>query len=79
MSSPKRKRARPIESVELKLTFKADGEALGQIGSRFPSAVLKHGACEVVVRGETPAEVAEKAKEILEFVREASRQSKGFK
>ncbi len=74
MSSPKRNRAKPIESVELKLAFKADMEALRRIMTEIPSAVMREGSCEVVIRGETPAEVVERVKKMLEVLR-----SKGFK
>jgi hypothetical protein len=69
MSSPKRRRASPIESVELKVTFRVDRETARRIKEIVPSAVLRSGVCEVVIEAEAPAEVADRAKEILEKVR----------
>lgn len=79
MRSPRQGRDRPIESVELKLTFRADRELLDRILKKFPSAVLRQGACEVVIRGEAPADVADRVKEMLDAFRGAANQSKGFK
>jgi hypothetical protein len=76
MNSPKQKRDRPIESVELKLTFNVSREAFDLIREKFPSVVLGQGACEVVIRREAPAVVANTAKEMLDFVREAVGQSR---
>lgn len=69
MSSPRRRHASPIESVELKVTFRADRETARRIKESVPSAVLRNGVCEVVIEGKAPAEVADRAKEILEKVR----------
>lgn len=73
MSSPKRRRDRPIESVSLKLTFMADKGAFERVRKKVPSAVLKDGKCEVVIGGEAPAEVAKKAKKVLEAVSQSKR------
>jgi hypothetical protein len=71
MNSPRQKPDRPIESVELKLTFSADREVLGRVREKFPSVVSRQGGCEVVIRQEAPATVANTAKEVLDAVREA--------
>jgi len=70
MSSPRRKRGRPIESVELKLKFSESSEAFDRIREKFPSVVLRNGACEVVIRREAPAIVAKTAKDMLGAVSE---------
>jgi hypothetical protein len=74
MSSPKQRLGRPVESVELKLTFRADKETCHRIRKEIPSAVFRAGKCEVVIRGEVPTEVAKRAKMMLEAAL-----SKGFK
>ncbi len=79
MSSHRRSPDRPIESVVLRVTFRADRDTIDRIREAVPSAVLKDGACEIVVRGGGPSEVAERAKEILEKVRAIVRPTKGFK
>ncbi len=69
MNSPRRRQDRPIESVELKITFRGDREKNNRIMELVPGAVLRGGVCEVRVEGEQPSEVAEKARAILEKVR----------
>ncbi len=69
MTSPRRRHDGPIESVALKITFRADRETNVRIKELVPSAVLRRGVCEVKIEGEEPSEVAEKARLILEKVR----------
>jgi len=47
--------------------------------SLIPGSALKSGAYVVKVRGEQPAEVADRAREVLEKVRSLTAASKGFK
>jgi hypothetical protein len=44
-----------------------------------PSAVLKNGTCTLSIEGEQPRDVADRALEILEKIRDVTRSSKGFK
>lgn len=71
MTSPRRKRDRPIESVALKITFRAGKEASEKIRLQFPGAKVRGGVCEVRIEGERPGEVAEQAKVLLERVRKS--------
>ena len=71
MTSPRRRPDRPIESVELKITFRADRATSARIKEVFPSAVLRNGACELRIEGEQPGEVADKARVALEKLRTA--------
>jgi hypothetical protein len=69
LTSPRRRRDRPIESVALKITFRADRERTAKIREVVPSAVIRDGVCEVKIEAEQPAEVAEKARVLLEKIR----------
>jgi len=77
-SSPRRKPDRPIESVELRVSFQSDRTTASAIRKLFPSAALKKGVCEIELAGETPGEVADKVKELLEFAKTA-KSPKAFK
>jgi len=68
-TSPKQKPDRPIESVALKIRFRADGETGARIRELVPSAVVRRGVCEVTIEAEHPAEVAEQARILLEKIR----------
>ena len=68
-TSPRQKHGRPIESVELRITFRGDRSTSAKIKELFPGVVVRGGICEVTVEGEEPAEVAEKARTILERIR----------
>ena len=69
MTSPRRRQDRPIESVALKITFRADRETTRRIKELVPSAVLRKGSCEVSIEADGPSEVAAQAKGILEKIR----------
>ena len=77
--SPRQKSGRPIESVELKVSFKVSAATARKIKERYPSASIRQGGCSVVMSGENPAEVAAMAKELLEKVREVVASTKDFK
>jgi hypothetical protein len=69
MTLSKRRQPRPIESVELKIAFKADRETAARIKRAVPSAVLRGGGCEVVIEGTETEEVADSARDLLEKLR----------
>ncbi len=69
MTSPRRSQGNPVESVELKITFRGDRETNGRIKELVPGAVVRGGVCEVRIEGGEPDEVAEKARAVLEKVR----------
>ncbi len=79
MTSLRRSHDRPIESVELRITFRTDRATAAKIRESIPGAVLRNGGCEVKVEGEEPGEVAERAREILEKLRGVVQAPKGFK
>ena len=66
---PRPRRGRPIESVELSVVFRTDRITAERIKDLVPSVNLRSSGCEVVIKGENPGEVAERAKEILDKVR----------
>jgi len=70
---------RPIESVELRISFRADRATAEAIKRMIPSAVLRNGVCVLKIEGEQPGDVADKAREILEKIRGMAGPSKGFK
>ena len=69
MTSPRRRLDRPIEAVELRITFRADRATSKKIKEAIPSARMKDGGCEVRIEAREPGEVAERAKEMLERIR----------
>jgi hypothetical protein len=69
MTSRRQKPDRPILFVELKIAFKADKKATAAIRQSFPSAKVHNGLCEVKIESKGPAEVADKARELLEMIR----------
>ncbi len=71
MTSPRRRQDRPIRSVALKIVFRAGKDARAKIRQVEPSAKFRQGSCEVRIDGDHPAEVAEKARAILETIRTA--------
>jgi len=79
LTLPRRRRDRPIASVELRISFRPDKKSMEAMKSLIPGSALKSGAYVVKVRGEQPAEVADRAREVLEKVRSLTAASKGFK
>ena len=69
---PRRRPGRPVESVALKITFRADRGTTDRIKELVPSAVVRGRTCEVKIEAEAPTEMAEKAKAILEKIRTAA-------
>ncbi|MDA4119191.1 MAG: hypothetical protein OK436_01250 [Thaumarchaeota archaeon] len=69
MTSRRPKPDRPIRFVELKIAFRADKKTANSIRQSFPSAKLRNGLCEVKIESEQPAEMAEKARELLDKIR----------
>jgi len=75
----RRRSDKPIDSVELRISFRADRDTVEAIKRAIPSAVLKNGVCTLKIEGEQPGEVADRAREILEKVRGVAGTSKDFK
>ena len=71
MTTPRRRTGGPVESVTLKIKFEGGRRELSKIREAVPSAVLRKGACEVTIQAEKPADVAERAREILGWLRGA--------
>jgi hypothetical protein len=69
MTSPRRRQDSPVEFVTLKIAFKADKKMAISIKEAFPSAKVRNGECEFRIEAEKPAEVTEKARELLEKIR----------
>jgi hypothetical protein len=69
MTSPRRKPVSPVESIELKVYFRADKVTAAKVKGLFPSAVVKDGTCHVEIEGDDPGAVAAKAKVLLDSVR----------
>ena len=69
----------PIESVELRVSIRADRETSDRIRQLFPSARARNGGIELKVTGEKPSDVAARAEEMLLKLREAVAVPKGFK
>jgi len=69
MNSRRQGQDRPIESLALKIAFRADGESAAKIRDLLPSARVRGGVCRVELEAKEPAEMAEKAKEVLEKLR----------
>ncbi|MDG6900347.1 MAG: hypothetical protein JRM80_00090 [Nitrososphaerota archaeon] len=72
MTSPRRRQDRPVESVTLKITFKAKEVEAAKIMEAVPSAVKRGGLCEVKIEADEPAEAAERARALLERLRAAA-------
>lgn len=79
MTSRRQGQGRPIESLALKITFRADRESAARIKEQIPAAEIDGGICRVELEANDPAEMAEKAREVLEKLRGVARISKGFK
>ncbi len=66
---PRPRQGRPVESVELRISIRADRETTNRIKEEIPSAVIRGGGCEVMIVAEQPGEMAERAKTILDKLR----------
>ena len=69
MSSRRRRQDRPVESLALKITFRADRESAARIRALIPSAQFRGGLCRVALEAKEPGEMAEKARDVLEKLR----------
>ena len=69
MNSRRQRQDRPIESLALRIAFRADRESAARIRELLPSVQVRGGFCRVELEAREPAEMAEKAKEILEKLR----------
>ena len=69
MNSRRQRQDRPIESLALKIAFRADGESAARIKELLPSVQIRGGVCRVELEAKEPAEMAEKAREVLEKLR----------
>jgi hypothetical protein len=74
-----RKTIDPIESVELIVSIKTDAATAERIRALVPSAKVRKGSCELKVVGERPAEVSQRAEEMMEKLREVLSSPKDFK
>lgn len=70
---------RPIDSVELRISFRANRGTAEAIKRAIPSAVVRNGVCILKIEGEQPGDVADRAREVLEKVRGMAGTSKDFK
>jgi len=71
MSSRRRRQDRPIESLALKIAFRADRESAVRIRELLPMVQVRGGVCRVELEAKEPSEMAEKAKDVLEKLRAA--------
>jgi hypothetical protein len=69
LTSRRQRQDRPIESLALKITFRADRESAARIRELIPTAQIRGGVCRVELEAKEPAEMAEKAMEVLEKLR----------
>jgi len=74
-----RKNLNPVESVELRVSIRADRATAERIRKLFPSARVRNGSCEMRVVGERTADVAAKAEEMMQRLREIVAPPKDFK
>jgi hypothetical protein len=77
MTSPRRKQGKPIESVELKIGFRADRKTLLRIKKAVPEAEWRKGEIEVKLSGAEPARMADQTKELSDRVRMALEEGGG--
>ena len=75
----RRSRDRPILSVGLKISFRADMRTARAVKNAVPDTIVRNGVCVLKIEGEQPGEVVDRAREVLEEVRSLSDVSKGFK
>ncbi len=76
MTLPRRRRGSPIESITLKIAFRADRATAAAVKEVVPSAVVRGGSCVFSIQGSEPGEVADKAKAVLEIIRGMAGHSK---
>jgi len=69
LTSRRQGQDRPIESLALKVTFRADRESAARIKELIPTAQIRGGVCTVELEAREPAEMAEKARKVLEKLR----------
>lgn len=74
-----RKAKDPVESVELTISIKADRATAERIKGLVPSAKVKSGTCEMKLAGEHPADLAQRAEELMEKLRGVIGSPKDFK
>lgn len=72
MTSPRRRASKPVESVELRISFRAGRLASMRIKEAIPTAKVRAGGCEVRLSGEEPGEVAQRARALLDVLRSAT-------
>ena len=64
--------------MELRLAFNADKATAEAVREVVPAAVLRGGICRLKIQGSDPREVADRAREVFDRIRESSGSSKGF-
>jgi hypothetical protein len=74
-----RKIGDPIESVELTVSIKTSRATAAKIKALIPTAKVRDGTCVVKLVGERPADVAQRAEEMMEKLREVVESPKDFK
>ena len=75
----RRKASEPVEFVELTVSIRADRATAERIRELVPKARVKRGSCELKVVGERPADVAQRAEEMMEKLRDVVGSPKDFK
>ena len=70
-NSPKQSHVRPIESVQLKVSIRTGRGTAVRIKGLVGSTRLLRSGCEITIEGQSPAEVATKARGVLDAVRAA--------
>ena len=67
---PRRRQDSPIESVSLTVSFRSTKDEASKLKSFVPALTFRNGNCEVRIRTRSSKEAAEKARGLLEKVRE---------
>ena len=70
MTSSRRRPDRPIESVELTISFNADRETSRKVREAFPAAKLKGSSVVLTLQGTEPRQVEDALRQVLEKVRQ---------
>ena len=70
MTSSKRSRDNPVRSVSLRIAVSADRKTALRIKKEVPGVKLRRGGCEVTIESESPSEAEERARGVLEKLRE---------